>query len=121
MLLPFTGILAAISASGPIQKGKLSDNDLRWTVIEQSTDCRTDEERDPSSDKFIPKSRYSGINSYISNHDYVTVSCNDSTPIKFSDQHKQLIMEQTGADEKMAEHIARLFARDPVPTYEGEF
>jgi hypothetical protein len=34
MLLPFTGILAAVSASGPIQKGKLSDNDLRWTVIE---------------------------------------------------------------------------------------
>ena len=34
MLLPFTGIFAAISASGPIQKGKLSDNDLRWTVIE---------------------------------------------------------------------------------------
>ena len=30
-------------------------------------------------------------------------------------------MEQTGTDEKMAEHIARLFARDPVPTYEGEF
>lgn len=72
MLLPFTGILAAISASGPIQKGKLSDNDLRWTVIEQSTDCRTDEERDPNNENYVPKSRYSGINSYISNHDYVT-------------------------------------------------
>jgi len=34
MLLPFTGILACLSASGPIQKGKLSDNDMRWTVIE---------------------------------------------------------------------------------------
>lgn len=85
MLLPFTGILAAVSASGPIQKGKLSDNDLRWTVIEQSTDCRTDQERDPSSHEFIPKPRYSGINSYISNHDYVTVTHNDSTPIKFSE------------------------------------
>ena len=30
-------------------------------------------------------------------------------------------MKETGTDERMAEHIARLFARDPVPTYEGEF
>jgi len=68
MLLPFTGIMAALSASGPLQKGKLSDNDLRWTVIEQSTDCRTDAERDPKSSQFIPKSRYSAMNNYISNH-----------------------------------------------------
>jgi hypothetical protein len=34
MLMPFTGIMAALSAAGPIQKGKLSDNDMRWTVIE---------------------------------------------------------------------------------------
>ena len=34
MLVPFTGIMAALSASGPIQKGKLSDYDMRWTVIE---------------------------------------------------------------------------------------
>jgi len=71
MLLPFTGIMAALSASGPIQKGKLSDNDLRWTVIEQSTDCRTDAERDPASSEFIPKSRYSAMNHYISDHQYV--------------------------------------------------
>ena len=33
MLLPFTPILAALSASAPIYKGKLADYDLRWTVI----------------------------------------------------------------------------------------
>lgn len=32
-LLPFTSVLAALSASAPIYKGKLSDIDLRWTVI----------------------------------------------------------------------------------------
>jgi hypothetical protein len=26
-----------------------------------------------------------------------------------------------GIDSRLAEHIARLFARDPVPSYEGEF
>ena len=33
MLLPFTPIFAAISANGPIYKGKLADIDMRWTVI----------------------------------------------------------------------------------------
>ena len=92
MLLPFTGIMAALSASGPIQKGQLSDNDLRWTVIEQSTDCRTDEERDENSSKFIPKSRYSAINQYISNHDYVTEEHNDAPEIKYSAKHKEMLM-----------------------------
>lgn len=31
--LPFTPILACLSASAPIYKGQLSDIDLRWTVI----------------------------------------------------------------------------------------
>jgi glutamate--cysteine ligase catalytic subunit len=71
MLLPFTGILACLSASGPIQKGKLSDNDLRWTVIEQSVDCRNKDERNPESPNYIPKSRYSSMNHYISDHENV--------------------------------------------------
>jgi glutamate--cysteine ligase catalytic subunit len=33
-LLPFGPILAAISASAPIYKGKLSNIDMRWQVIE---------------------------------------------------------------------------------------
>ena len=49
MLMPFTGIISALSAAAPIQKGQLSDNDFRWTVLEQSVDCRTDEEKDPKS------------------------------------------------------------------------
>jgi len=72
MLIPFTGILSALSAAGPIQKGKLSDNDLRWTVIEQSVDCRNADERNPESDKYIPKSRYSTMNHYLSDHEYIT-------------------------------------------------
>lgn len=68
MLLPFTPLLAALSANSPIFKGKLADIDLRWTVISQSVDCRTEEERDPASTNYVPKSRYSTMNHYISNH-----------------------------------------------------
>jgi len=32
-----------------------------------------------------------------------------------------LIKENTDVDDRMAEHIARIFAKDPVPAYEGEF
>jgi hypothetical protein len=89
MLMPFTGIMAALSASGPIQKGKLSDYDMRWTVIEQSVDCRSAEERDPTNkEKYIPKSRYSSMNHYISNHEYVKDGHMDAEPIRFSDEYK---------------------------------
>ena len=70
-LLPFGPIFAAISASAPIYKGKLAGIDMRWNVISQSVDCRTEEERNPENQKFIPKSRYSGSNHYISDHVFV--------------------------------------------------
>ena len=49
MFVSFTPIMATLSASAPIYKGKLSDNDMRYTVIEQSVDCRKREERDPNN------------------------------------------------------------------------
>jgi len=62
----------------------LSDYDLRWTVIEQSVDCRTKEERDPESEEYIPKSRYSSINHFLSDHEFVKDSHFDSDPIRFT-------------------------------------
>lgn len=82
MLLPFTPIQAVLSASAPIYKGKLSDIDLRWTVISQSVDCRNPDERDSSSPNYIPKSRYSPMNHYISNHAYVKQEYFDAIPVK---------------------------------------
>jgi len=52
----------ALSAASPIFKGQLSGFDTKWSVIEQSVDCRTPEELES-----IPKSRYSSVNYYISN------------------------------------------------------
>ena len=58
--------MSALSASSPIQKGKLVDIDLRWMVIEQSVD-----DRKPGESEKIKKSRYSTVNHYISNHEFV--------------------------------------------------
>ena len=68
MLTPFTPILAALSASSPIFKLKLADTDLRWKVIENGNDTRNNEERNPESDSYMPKSRWSTVNHYISQH-----------------------------------------------------
>jgi glutamate--cysteine ligase catalytic subunit len=119
-LLPFTPILAAISASAPIFKGKLADIDMRWTVISQSVDCRTEEERNPESEKYIPKSRYSSINHYISNHQYVRKEYFDTVQYKPDPEHLKMLTEQSGLDERLAFHIGSLFVRDPVPTFDFE-
>ena len=32
-----------------------------------------------------------------------------------------MLQENTDIDDRLADHVARLFTRDPVPAYEGEF
>ena len=61
------------------------------------------------------------MNHYISNHQFVKDEHNDAIPIKFDPEHKRVLQEESDIDVRLAEHIARLFARDPVPSYEGEF
>ena len=62
------------------------------------------------------------MNHYISNHQYVKDGHNDGFPINYDEDHKKLLRElDSDIDDRLAEHISRLFARDPVPAYEGEF
>lgn len=120
MLLPFTPLLAALSASSPIFKGKMADIDLRWTVIAQSVDCRNSEERNPESDKYIPKSRYSSMNHYISRHQYVKDAYFDVPQYKVDPKNVEILKKNGGLDDRLAFHISSLFVRDPMPTYDYE-
>lgn len=119
MFLAFTPIMSALSASTPILKGQISDHDLRWEVIEQAVDCRTASERDPISDEYIPKSRYSTVSNYISNHEYVKDFHNDLDNQKHSEDALQMLMDN-GLDERLAYHISTLFIRAPIPVYQKE-
>ena len=119
-LLPLTPILAAISATGPIYKGQLSDFDLRWTVISQSVDCRTSDERNPDSESYIHKSRYSTMNHYISDHQYVKDRYFDTPQYKVDPKHMEILSSVEGIDKRLAFHISSLFVRDPIPTYDYE-
>ncbi len=71
MLLPLTPLFLALSANSGIFRGVLSQTDSRFNVIRDSVDCRTPEERDPHSSKYVCVPRYCGMNHYISRHEYV--------------------------------------------------
>jgi glutamate--cysteine ligase catalytic subunit len=116
-LLAISPILAALSASAPIFKGKLADIDLRFTVIEQAVDDRTEEERNPSNPRYIPKSRYSHNSHYISNHESVMEHHNDTLKLKVDPEHMKMLKEAY-VDDRLAYHIASLFIRDPLVVFE---
>lgn len=116
-LLAISPILAALSASAPIYKGKLADIDLRFTVISQSVDDRTKEERNPSDSHFIPKPRYSHNSHYISNHESVMEHHNDTLKLKVDPEHIKLLKD-AHIDDRLAYHIASLFIRDPLVVFE---
>ncbi|XP_060604776.1 glutamate--cysteine ligase catalytic subunit-like [Ruditapes philippinarum] len=113
-LTPLCPIMLALSAASPIYRGYLSDLDTRWTVISQSVDDRTDEERGLKplkENKFvINKSRYDSIDSYL--------SCSAYSNIKLvydKDIFEKLKSE--GIDDLLARHIAHLFIRDPISLF----
>lgn len=93
---------------------------MRWTVISQSVDCRNADERDPNSEKYLPKSRYSTQNHYLSRHRYVKEKYNDSVQYKVDQSHMDLLRNEAGLDNRLAYHVASLFVRDPIPTFSNE-
>ncbi len=116
-LLPLAPILAALSASAPIFRGRLTDADLRFNAIAQSVDDRTAEERNPASPHFISRSRYSHNDHYVSRHASVMSHHNDAPTLKVNPEHVSMLRE-AGADERLAYHIAALFVRDPLVVFQ---
>lgn len=115
-LAPLCPIMLALSAAAPIYRGHLADIDARWTVISQSVDDRTDEERGEKplkNDRFvINKSRYDSIDSYLS----PCYRCSNDIDLVYDhDIYKEL--RAADVDEPLSKHIAHLFIRDPVSLF----
>ena len=115
-------LFLALTAASPIFKGKLADTDTRWEVISASVDDRTNEERDPNSDKYISKSRYSSISTFISNDSRNLPEYNN---IKLPDNHKikDFTKEQAknynfDLDEKLINHLSYIFSRDALVIFD---
>lgn len=90
--LSLSPILLALTASSPFFKGKLSGHDVRFDVISQSVDDRTEEERDPMSKNYIYKSRYSSAYSYLSESKIVQDFHNDYPSFPINEEYYKLLM-----------------------------
>ena len=113
-LIPLAPLLLVITSSTPIYKGKLSDYDNRLLIISKSIDDRTDEERNPKSEKYIYKSRYSSVYSYIGN---VNNYYNDYPKFPINEEYyKQFI--DSGISENLATHFCNLLVRDPLVVFD---
>lgn len=97
----------------------MSAHDFRFQVIEQSVDCRKADEKNPHSECYIPKSRYSAVSHYISQHDFVSESDNDTHRMPIDPKFK-VLLQDIGIDDRLGYHLAALFTRSPVPAYEQE-
>lgn len=107
-------IFLALTAATPIVKGFLVDTDVRWDVISASVDDRTLNERRGGE---ILKSRYSSIDCFISGREKDEVEIYNDLPVAVNGDALRLLLD-SGIDERMAQHIAHLFIRDPIAVYE---
>lgn len=124
-LAAFTPLLLALTAATPFLRGWICDDDVRWGQIAQSVDDRTVAERSTaqtelagdarlagSGVKPIRKSRYDAIDCYIGQQ---SASYNDVPFIADQEYVDRLL--KGGVDEVLAQHVAHLFARDPLVTF----
>eukprot|EP00930_Biecheleria_cincta_P013843 TRINITY_DN12150_c0_g2_i2.p1 TRINITY_DN12150_c0_g2~~TRINITY_DN12150_c0_g2_i2.p1 ORF type:complete len:699 (+),score=158.02 TRINITY_DN12150_c0_g2_i2:79-2175(+) len=124
-LASLTPVLLALSAATPFMRGWICDDDVRWGQISQSVDDRTPAERSAevsgeslgnqqlagSGVRPLPKSRYGSIDCYISEREDKD-GFND-IPLVFDQAHFERLVA-AGVDGVLAQHVAHLFARDPL-------
>ena len=113
-LIPLAPLFLVLSSSAPIYRGKLSDYDNRWIIISKSVDDRTVEERDPNSNKYIYKSRYSPIYSYIGK---VNKYFNDYPKFPINQNYYNEFIGE-GISENLATHFCNLLVRDPLVIFD---
>jgi glutamate--cysteine ligase catalytic subunit len=80
-------------------------------------DDRTDEEKDKNSSKYIYKSRYSPVYSYISSHEYIQDFHNDYPKMPIDKKIHQTLLENDFS-ERLATHFSNLLVRDPLVIYD---
>ena len=117
--IPLAPLLLALTSSSPIYKGKLSEYDNRFNILENAVDDRTEEERNPMSEKYIYKSRYSPAYSYISENLYVQDFHNDYPKFPINNEFLETIV-QNGISKRLAEHFCNLLVRDPLVIFEDK-
>lgn len=60
------------------------------------------------------------MNHYISRHQYVKDTYFDVPQYKVDPNYVEILKKNGGLDDRLAFHVASLFVRDPIPTYDYE-
>jgi len=119
-LVPLTPVFLALSAATPFLRGWICDDDTRWSQVAQSVDDRTPAERglaptEPSDARLagsgvrpLLKSRYGSVDCYLGNN----TQYND-LPLATDQMYVDRLIE-SGVPQGLAQHVAHLFARDPL-------
>jgi len=124
-LASLTPVLLALSAATPFMRGWICDDDVWWGQISQSVDDRTLAERSAdvsgeavgnqqlagSGIRPLSKSRYDSIDCYIGEH--TDKDGFNDMPLVFDQAHFERLVA-AGVDGALAQHVAHLFARDPL-------
>lgn len=97
----------------------LSERDLRWNLLQDTSDSRKREEKDPKSPYHVPKSRWSGVNHYLSNHPNFVGKKLDDT--KKHNVRKEFLdkLKDAGLPDRLAYHYAYLCSQDPLIVLQG--
>eukprot|EP00397_Hematodinium_sp_SG-2012_P008481 GEMP01008543.1.p1 GENE.GEMP01008543.1~~GEMP01008543.1.p1 ORF type:complete len:812 (+),score=192.82 GEMP01008543.1:165-2600(+) len=135
-LATFTPIMLALTAASPYLRGWLTEEDVRWNIVAQSVDDRTQAERgetganltnrDPRKAgdgvNYLRKSRFGGIGCYLCNcksgEDPASRSAwNNDVAVETDKSHEERLI-RSGVDEVLTKHVAGLFARDPLVIFD---
>ncbi|XP_064637430.1 glutamate--cysteine ligase catalytic subunit-like [Lineus longissimus] len=110
-LTAFAPVMLALSAACPIWRGYLSDIDGRYEVFSEAMDDRTDIERGNGhgAEHAQLKSRYGGVDLYISTQGHYYNDQNLKTPEALLTK-----LKNAGIDHAFAMHVAHAFSRDPL-------
>ena len=94
-------IMLSMTASTPIIRGFLTNHDVRWKVISETTDDRRDHEQ-----QYRP--RYDSVGMYLS-------KCSNLSDVTIPYCCETFnILSEGGMDERLAKHFAVIFNRDPL-------
>lgn len=137
-LANFAPIMLCATASAPVFKGFLADQDVRWNVIAGAVDDRTPVERGTKpllpryNDGYggiakdehekmpeIPKSRYSVVDLFLGGNPFFDRKFNDTdVPINEKVLNKLLENDRISLDYDLARHFAHLYVRDPLVIFQ---
>jgi glutamate--cysteine ligase catalytic subunit len=129
-LAALTPVMLALTAATPILRGWLMDEDCRWDIVSESVDDRTRAERglDHSDQadvrmagggvRRLAKSRFGPMDCYMCNckngqNQESRVSEYNDIPLVYDQEHFDRLV-RSGVDPVLAQHVAHLFARDPL-------